>query len=140
MKTIKFLMVACLCIISFSCAAKQEKSSYVDIEGNPDIIKKLAIEIVDLIHQEKNIANTVIHLVYDGENAIADEVLTELKKRGFGLSDVDGITTAFTVESYGENRIYLCVTLDKTMFSRFFLFEAQTGKISPASPLCKGEL
>ncbi|MBU1386947.1 MAG: hypothetical protein KKD32_03750 [Proteobacteria bacterium] len=138
MKFIKILFI--LSLVCYSCAAKQQNLSYVDIEGDPEIIKNLAVEIVGLIHMEKNVQNVVINLIYDKDNVLGDEILKELKDKGFALSDTDGTKTTFLVTSFEANKIYLSVTLDKMMLSRIYLYEAQTGTISVASPLNKGDV
>lgn len=138
-KYLKIIPVFFLCLVCFSCASKQVEKSYVDIEGNPDLIKKISLEIVDLINQEKSI-NTTINLVYDFGDVLGDEILEELKRRGFPLSETDGVTTTFVVRSHDFNKIYLSVSLDKLVMSRIFIYEEQTGKIIPGTPLSKGEV
>lgn len=140
MKPIKLLSVILLCLICASCASKRtEPVSFVEIKGNPDLIKKITLEIADLIQQEKSI-NETINLVYDLGDPIGDPLHEELKGRGFALSDVDGIKTTFVVTSFDATRIYLSVTMDKMMLSRIFIYEAQTGSIRPGTPLNKGEV
>ena len=113
--------------------------SFVDIEGDPELIKKIVIEIVDLINQEKDV-NTTINLVYEPDDVLGDNVLAELKKRGFPLSKNSGLTTTFIVNSYEVNKIYLSITIGKMILSRIFIYEAQTGVLIPESPLSKWEV
>jgi hypothetical protein len=139
MKYIKIISVFFLCLVCLACAAKTQKMSFVDIEGNPELIKKIVIEIVDLINQEKDV-NTTINLVYEPDDVLGDNVLAELKKRGFPLSKNSGLTTTFIVNSYEVNKIYLSITIGKMILSRIFIYEAQTGVLIPESPLSKGEV
>lgn len=139
MKYIKILSIFFICLICFSCATKNIAKSYIDIEGNPDLIKKIIFEIADLINQEKNI-NTTINLVYDFDNVLGNEVLKELKKRGFPLSDTNGVRTTVIVGSHDFNKIYLTISLDQMILSRIYLYEAQTGAITPITPLSKGRV
>ena len=139
MKYIKFISIFFLCLGCFSCAVKTQNMSFVDIEGNPELIDKIVIEIVDLINQEKAI-NTTINLVYGPDNILGDDVLAELKKGGFPLSGDSGLTTTFIVDSHDANKIYLSITIGKMVLSRIYIYEAQTGLIKPGSPLSKGEV
>jgi hypothetical protein len=139
-KMIKFYMLLFLCLICFSCAGKQQPDmSYVDVDGDKELMNKIVVEIADLIHQEKNI-NTTINLVYDFSDTFGNLLFEELKGRGFALSDVDGVVTTYTVNSFEPNRIYLSITLDKMRLSRIFVYEAQTGTIKSFSPLSRGEV
>ncbi len=139
MKYIKIASIFFICLGCFSCATKQQEMSYVDTEGNPELIDMIAIEIVDLISQEKTI-NTTINLIYEPNNVLGDKVLAELKKRGFPLSFDSGLSITFTVNSHGANKIYLSIILEKMVLSRIFIYEEQTRLLKPGSPLSKGEV
>lgn len=137
MKIFKCLMIACFFIALLGCSGKRERATFTD-NDNPEIVKMVAVQVVDLIHQEKNIRETVITLS-DKEKPVEVEVLAELKKRGFALADEGGIPTTVTVQDYGKKKIYLSVTLGKMILSRIFIYDARTDTLIPDSPLCKGE-
>ncbi|MCP3876128.1 MAG: hypothetical protein GY699_23655 [Desulfobacteraceae bacterium] len=138
MKTI-IIIVLCFCLTGFSCATKQQSFSYEDIEDDKKIVNRLALEIADLISQEKNV-NTTINFINDSDSVLGDKVLTHLKTRGFPLSETDGVKVSFMAYRYDSNQIYLSITLGKTILSRIFIYEVQTGTLSVGSPLNKGEV
>ncbi len=140
MKWLQYISLFFLCLVCFSCASKQKGPvSFVDIENEPELINKIAVETVDLISQEKNV-NTTINLVYDFGDALGDKIFEELKSRGYPLSETDGLQTNFVVNSLDGTRIYLSITMGKMMLSRIFIYEAQTGNLRPGSPLSIGEV
>lgn len=140
MKLIKTTIIFGLILSLFSCAANNKgPASYVGVDY-PEITQALAIEIADLIQQEKNITTVVINLADDQENILSGKVLKILKDRGYATSKTEGIVTTFTVDNLSENKIYLTVTLNKIRLSRVYIYQAQTGKILPGSPLNKGEV
>ncbi len=140
MKWLKYASILFLCLVCFSCASKQKGPvSFVDIENEPELINTIAVEIVDLISQEKNI-NTTINLVYEFGDVLGDKIFEELKTRGFPLSESDGLHTSFVVNSLDGSRIYLSITMGKMMLSRIFIYEVQTGSLKPGSPLNIGEV
>ena len=138
MKIYKCLVMACVFMALLACSGKQERATFTD-NGNPEIVKLVAVQIVDLIHQEKNIQETVITLSDKEKTPVEVEVLAELKKRGFALADEGGLPTAVTVQNYGKRKIYLSVTVGKMILSRIFIYDARTDTLIPDSPLCKGE-
>ena len=135
MKIIKYLMIVCFFAALLGCSGK--RAVFAD-NDNPEIVKLVAVQIVDLIHQEKNIRETVITLS-DKEKPVEIEVLAELKKRGFALADDGGTPTTVTVQDYGKKKIYLSVTVGKMILSRIFIYDARTDTLIPDSPLCKGD-
>lgn len=140
MKYIQTVLILLFCSITFSCAAKDYSENYVDINGSPEIVKTMVVKVVDLIQAEKGVETTTIRLLRKGNTPFDIEVLSELKRRGFALSDTEGIATNFVIDGFEKNKIYVSVMLDKTILSRIFIYEAQTGVIKPGSPLSKGEV
>ena len=138
MKILKYLMFVCFFAALLGCSGKRERAMFTD-DDNPEIVKRVAVQIVDLIHQERNIQETVITLSEKDKTPVEVEVLAELKKRGFALSDEGGIPTSVTVQDHGKKKIYLSVTLGRMILSRIFIYDARTDTLIPDSPLCKGE-
>lgn len=140
MKKIKIFFFLLFCMACFSCATKTENLSYVDVNGNPEIVNEMVVRIVDLIQEEKGVEDTTINLMRKGTTVFDKAILDELQNRGFAMSETEGVITSFVIDSFEENKIYLTVTLDKIIFSQIFVYEAQTGMIKPGSPLNKGEV
>lgn len=138
MKIYKCLVMVGVFMALVACSGKYERATFTD-SGKPEIVKLVAFQIADMIHQEKNIRETVITLSDKEKTPVDVEVLAELKKRGFALADEGGLPTAVTVQDYGKKKIYLSVTVGKTILSRIFIYDARTDTLIPDSPLCKGE-
>lgn len=136
----KLTAIIFVCLICFSCAAKQpESTSFVNV-NDPEIVPKITKQIVRLIKKEASIQKDTLNLVYGPENIIGTAVADELKQKGFALSETEGIKTVFTVDSFIENKIFICVIVNKKILSQVFVFETQTGIVKPNSPLSIGEV